>query len=422
MPYPTIEKAKEAGFMTVIDGVALTLPQVNALAEMYDAVKAEGDVESPMAVAVAQFKKSHVKSGNEWKARTSEAAEDTNTRWYEACEAGDVTLLEEAAPDGTKVPRLLVTVIREGFSANFHQPFNTRRHKYRRYYTAQAVADVAEAINGKSAYVGDPTQHGAPKTLRDSVVGVFENGRVEEADGRKLARSEIKIYPDQMWIADRARVNPRAFGPSIEADGDVVRGIKEGRDAAIVESVTEISGALLVENPAAGGALERILESEQTRKREKRGEKKMLSELNEAERAEVVAEARKLVESEYDVKAKDAKIKELEEANKVLEDEKKANEAKLAEAKSRELLEAAFPSELPQVSKDRLYELCKGETDAAKIAEAVKKEAEYVAAVSGGVVVAGASAKIEPPEKASLTEAEQCAKEAFGLVPPPDKK
>ena len=147
----------------------------------------------------------------------------------------------------------------------------------------------------------------------------------------------------------------------------------------------------------------------------------MLAELNEAERAEVVAEARKLVEAEYDVKAKDEKIKGLEESVKALEDEKKENEAKLNEAKSRDLLDAAFPKEMPQVSKDRLYESCKGETDAAKITEAVKQEAEYVAAVTGGTKVTGAPAAPET-EKGKLTEAKADAKEAFGLTPEPEDK
>ena len=317
-------------------------------------------------------------------------------------------------PDGSKIPRLEVTVIREGFSANFHRPgdpeWYSRRHKYRRYYTAKAVEDVAEAVNGKPVFVGNPTAHGAPRTLKDNVVGVFTNGRIEEANGRKVARAEIQVYPDQTWIIDRARVNKKAFGPSIEGDGPVRKGIMEGRDAAIVEGVTELDGALLVLNPAAGGALDRILESQQPQTR--RGERKMLGDLNEAERDEVMREARKLVEAEVDYKAKDAEIAALKESVKKLEDEKKAAAATLAEAKSKELLEAAFPKDLPQVAKNALYESCKGETDPAKITEAVKKMAAFVAEVSGGTVVTGAAGKTEIGK---LAESKDLVRDALNL-------
>lgn len=371
----------------------------------------EGDESTCHAIAYAAVKNAGYKEvDGKW---IKESVEMENSRWYESCDA-DVTLLEEAAVEGqpAKVPRLLVTVIREGFSANTYEPFNSRRHKYHRFYTPQAVADVAGLIEGKSAYVGPVDSHGGPRTLKDSVVGVFENARVEESEGRKVARAEIAIYPDHKWIAERARLNPRSFGPSIEANGNVVKGSMEGRDAAIVETVTEVGGALLVENPAAGGAFDRLLESQQTPKEVKR----MYKDLTEAEQADVLAEARKLLEAEADYKAKDEKIKALEEANKKLEDEKKAAAAMLAEAKSRELLEAAFPKDLPQVSKDRLYEDYKGETDAAKITEAVKKEAAYVAAVAGGVTVSGAPSRPEAG-KAPLTEAKDKIKDALGLAP-----
>lgn len=417
MPYTSIEQAKAAGFNTTMDGVALTLSQVNSIAEQFDAIKKQGGVDEPMAVAVSSFKKSHTKTETGWKSKAAESSDTKRYRFYEACDVG-VTVLEEAAAEGAATsPRLEVTVIREGFSKNTHREFDTRRHKFRRYYTAKAVADVAESLDGKSAYVGPTDYHGGERTLKDSVVGVFQNSRVEESGGLKVARAEIKIYPHQIWIADMARANPRAFGPSIEADGDVRKGVMEGCDAAIVESVTDLGGAMLVENPAAGGAVGRILESTQPQTT-RRGERRMFKELTEAEQAEVLAEARKLVEAEVDYKAKDEKIKALEESVKKLEDDKKAAAATLAEAKSREILEAAFPKDLPDIAKNRLYEACKGETDKAKIEEAVKSEAAYIAALAGGTVVAGASGRTDNHTvKGELQEAEAGISEGLGLTP-----
>lgn len=66
MPYPNIGAAKKAGFNTKLDGVPLTLPQINDLAKIYDSIKAKGGAEEPMAVAITTFKKKYTKKGNVW--------------------------------------------------------------------------------------------------------------------------------------------------------------------------------------------------------------------------------------------------------------------------------------------------------------------------------------------------------------------
>lgn len=71
MPYGSLTAAKEGGFLTKLDDVALTLAQVNAIARQYDAVKAEGSADSAMAVAISNFKKTHKKNddGTAWVAK-----------------------------------------------------------------------------------------------------------------------------------------------------------------------------------------------------------------------------------------------------------------------------------------------------------------------------------------------------------------
>lgn len=72
MPYDSISAAKEAGFPTTAGGASLTLSQINKLASIYDAVKAAGTVDNPMAVAWTQWKKLYHKSGDGWAANATE--------------------------------------------------------------------------------------------------------------------------------------------------------------------------------------------------------------------------------------------------------------------------------------------------------------------------------------------------------------
>lgn len=74
MPYSTIEAAKTAGFPTTSEGINLTLPQINKLASIYDAVEAAGTAEKPMAIAWTQWKALYVKEGDKWVLRKTESA------------------------------------------------------------------------------------------------------------------------------------------------------------------------------------------------------------------------------------------------------------------------------------------------------------------------------------------------------------
>ena len=75
MPYESIKAAKEAGFPTTADGAPLTLAQINKLASIYDAVKAEGTAENAMAIAWTQWKALYVKEEDVWVLRKGKSAE-----------------------------------------------------------------------------------------------------------------------------------------------------------------------------------------------------------------------------------------------------------------------------------------------------------------------------------------------------------
>jgi len=49
-----------------LDDVDLTLAQINYILNIYDALKEEGEVDSPMAVAIEQFKEAYHKAGGKW--------------------------------------------------------------------------------------------------------------------------------------------------------------------------------------------------------------------------------------------------------------------------------------------------------------------------------------------------------------------
>lgn len=66
MPYKTIEAAKAANFPTAKEKAELTLEQINKLAEIYDAIKAGGKADDPMAVAWNAWKNVFKKVGDKW--------------------------------------------------------------------------------------------------------------------------------------------------------------------------------------------------------------------------------------------------------------------------------------------------------------------------------------------------------------------
>ena len=66
MPYTSIAQAKSAGFPITVDGIDLTISQVNRLSKIYDGIKKAGTASNPMAAAWTQWKKLYKKSDNHW--------------------------------------------------------------------------------------------------------------------------------------------------------------------------------------------------------------------------------------------------------------------------------------------------------------------------------------------------------------------
>ena len=93
MPYDSIEAAKKAGFPTSAEGIDLTLPQINKLAEIYDAIKKAGTAKEPFAVAWTAWKEIYKKEGDKWVEIKKETAENSG-KWIPVAKANQTKQLE----------------------------------------------------------------------------------------------------------------------------------------------------------------------------------------------------------------------------------------------------------------------------------------------------------------------------------------
>ena len=93
MPYESIEAAKHAKFPTTAEKVSLTLPQINHLARIYDAIKKAGNADNPMALAWTQWKEIYKKEGDKWVQKetqkgVSEAFVTSEPEWLRVAKVG----------------------------------------------------------------------------------------------------------------------------------------------------------------------------------------------------------------------------------------------------------------------------------------------------------------------------------------------
>lgn len=503
MPYSTLAAAKEGGFLTRLDEIPLTLAQVNEIARQYDAVKAEGSADNPMAVAIAAFKKAHKHNDDDtaWVAKKVEEAmvkepweltvddlptafrdypklaKETALSFFRVAldggfteeEAAEIALaavakkwqrtdgttwkytgeaepairytgnvlresaicetvafdlepgafeIREAEADGFK--RIVAPLLCVGFSKNkgeiTESHVESRKGKfYPRYYPATELERVAPLCEGLTVYVGfdeHNDQVDVPKEL-----GVYEGAHF----ARGAIRGAVKVFKDQNWVVDRLACTPRAFGGlSVEGGAGHRHGYVDNTEAAVVQGL-KVGCARLVKRPAAAGAIEGIRESEHNNR--KGGVYMKLADLNEADRDEVMREAKGIVETEQNVKAKDAKIAELTEAVKKKDDELKATNTKLHEAESYKLVEEAMPRDakgehtLPEKARALLHESLKGQMDKTVVEAEVKKVAEIVAeaAAAGRPVGAGAGGQKPGEPSPVIKEAKADLNKFFGV-------
>jgi hypothetical protein len=465
MPYGSVKQAKEAGFPTKVDGAPLALEQINRLASMYDAIKAGGAADQPMAVAIEQFKKLYQKTDTGWVVRAKaeegalyslspaeieEARESQNeVRFYESAdvmtgewvEIGEATV-EEGVDGGP--PRLAITVIREGFSKNVHT--QTRRKAYKRFYPKGTLVEAAANVppRGWPVYLGKRGHEERP-AFEDRMGAPLANVRFAE-DARGRIVGDFIVYEDKRWVLDRIKADPGCLGPSIEANGRVRLGRVGGTDAAVVEALA-IDRILLVEHPAAGGTIDGVTESENDNGGEEHVKDLTLTQLRE-DFPDVFAAAREEIlrerQTSAEVKAQADELTKLREEVKTLKADREKAVVQIREAAVATMLEAALPKdkagkpELPEISRKRVAADVAAKMAAAKIteaedarfekdakdviAEAVKAEVDYVTELTKAGSPKGAGAKEGAAADASFTEAENAMEDLAGISPDEEAK
>lgn len=95
MPYDSIAAAKKANFPTSAEGIALTLAQINKLAEIHDAIKKAGTAKNPFSVAWTAWKRLYKKKDDRWVEMKTAAAVQFGTEQFTAATGSKV----EGIPD-----------------------------------------------------------------------------------------------------------------------------------------------------------------------------------------------------------------------------------------------------------------------------------------------------------------------------------
>ena len=170
--------------------------------------------------------------------------------------------LQEAQLDSPQRD-VAVTVLRQGLSRNG------------RYFTPQALQDVAAQLDGLKAFADHPAPTsdsiGKPRSVRD-VVGFYREPRLE--GDRVRATLHIFGSADWLWSLVQEAVEigrPDVLGLSIDSLASVRTQQQNGKSIQVVENIPVLRSCDVVTRAAAGGAFERILaerETSQTAKEE----------------------------------------------------------------------------------------------------------------------------------------------------------
>ena len=287
MPYKKITDAPEN--LKKLDGVALTLEQINYIANSYDGLKSEeekGEIDSAMAVAIGQFKKSYIKKDDSWVKRQKES-EENNTeennieeskkelkgaKFSESC----FRILESKNEEGSEWD---VALIVEGKSQNLGT------NGLPRYYPADVLQKAATLFDNANvnAYkfegtVDDLFDHELfstraqqPNGLAGNVVGTVDNVHYGDFTDHNGERKEgilgkFHVLEGAKWLRDNLldlwQRGKQMLGFSIDAEGSEAPGVIGGEPVDLVQSIDRVLEHTLVSRPAAGGQVLRLVASQ----------------------------------------------------------------------------------------------------------------------------------------------------------------
>lgn len=481
-PAVTSQTLEERPFL--VDGVALNEQQCDRVARLVaGTARPGGGIPLDLPAAIDLWKRqNHVRTlGSGRQVWAVHSASPTYRDTFKEAAA-----LVESDPTGRVWD---IVCIREGWSKNG------------RYYTRAALEAAVPLFEGLRvcAWGWDPRRADAghlPEQVRQAVPGglvLNEAGWVTSPRGRVAEDGRFEIVGTwectDMPLASRLREtfarNPgQAPGFSIDGTGDVEHGVAEGRRGPIVHGIPTLNELTLVDNPAAGGRIERLVAGINPHEEEtmyKTLRKRVLARCTESERSqvdkmeagplaakgvEVLAEGiqdsallgivRKYIESQPTVAAEllDAYLAQLPEASEPDGDEQPELEAKPAEspaaipameaiaAAEKRVLEAASKAEisecslrlrealasskLPEITVRKLQKAFDGKVFADNaLREAIEEERAYLAAFDRDGNATGTSVK-ESRDMQIITEARDRYQASFdrlfGVKPESEKE
>lgn len=189
MPYKTIKEAQSAHFPIHAEDIVLTLPQINHLARIYDAIKEKGTVTNAMAVAWTQWKKIYTKKSDKWVRKQSVATSETFKgiigEWLPAAKVGQrLTITDQGGFDD--IPASLVTT-EEGLEKAV-----TWFHKYKRPgYVSKNHADTIVGAQILDQKYETPFLYVKPNTQGEQIL------RDKSATGWSIDASILEFENDK---------------------------------------------------------------------------------------------------------------------------------------------------------------------------------------------------------------------------------
>lgn len=393
MPWASIEAAKKAGAKTELGGASLSLTQINKMAEMADAMKAEGKVDNPWAVAISNFQKTHKIENGHWVLKES-AILNQNIHETISLSEGQILPDEEG---GKKSYKAWWPLLKEGpgnkVAKNYYSkkalesviPWISRRNKM---YLAHAEGEVKPQERNPRDWVG---------SIRDSKI---ENG--------VLFGLVQAVDP---WLREKYYECPQDLAASIEARGRMNGTIQhEGEPWNLIEEVKYLGGFMIVDYPGNAPMGVQLAEADveddppQEEKMENVAElKEKVPELynqivKETQEADKVEWEKKLAEKDTEIKAakekKSMEDKEIKEQFDALKNKMDAMEVLNARKARKDRIEEMV-KDLP---KEAITPVFKELLEEAKDEEAIKKIIEDRAKLFEGKVLG--HGKVEPVDAA----------------------
>jgi len=315
--------------------------------------------------------------------RKLDVDDDDIPKWVKETESrlvlADYISLSEATVTGKGIAQIVV--IRPGLNSSKD-----------RYYPAEVLARDAAMFEGVKMYADHPTDDEDKQRPERSIkdwVATLKNVKADESGNIIGEAVIVEPWMQAKLAALRDKGMLQEMGISINAVGTASKGEIDGVKTNVIEKIVRVRSVDFVTEPGAGGVVQ-MYETGGTENdvdiisldnfRERRPD--LVKTIETGVKAVIMQEVKQKMELEE-------KIKELESSNETLTQERdelkaKLNEAdkaqRIAEAKS-QIDDAIGKSDLPDAARVRLQERFKEAETAEGIAEAVKAESDYIAAL-----------------------------------------